>query len=76
MIDAGILVGDQAILKQQATAENGQIVCAMIRGEATLKRFYKKDGVVTLRAGIPLAKAAIIDSLTLLISLLVFLMSE
>jgi repressor LexA len=50
MIDAGILDGDQAILKQQATAENGQIVCAMINGEATLKRFYKKDGVVTLRA--------------------------
>jgi repressor LexA len=50
MIDAGILDGDQAILKQQATAEDGQIVCAMISGEATLKRFYKKDGVVTLRA--------------------------
>jgi repressor LexA len=50
MIDAGILDGDQAILKQQATAENGQIVCAMINGEATLKKFYKKDGVVTLRA--------------------------
>jgi len=50
MTDAGILDGDQAILKQQATAENGQIVCAMINGEATLKRFYKKDGVVTLKA--------------------------
>jgi repressor LexA len=50
MIDAGIIDGDQAILKQQATAENGQIVCAMINGEATLKRFYKKDGVVTLSA--------------------------
>jgi repressor LexA len=50
MIGAGILDGDQAILKQQATAENGQIVCAMINGEATLKKFYKKDGVVTLRA--------------------------
>jgi repressor LexA len=50
MIDAGIFDGDQAILKQQATAENGQIVCAMINGEATLKRFYKKDGVVTLKA--------------------------
>ena len=50
MIEAGILDGDQAILKQQATAENGQIVCAMINGEATLKRFYKKDGVVTLKA--------------------------
>lgn len=50
MIGAGILDGDRVILKQQATAENGEIVCALINGEATLKRFYKKDGVVTLKA--------------------------
>jgi repressor LexA len=50
MIEAGILDGDRVIVKQQATAENGQIVCAMIEGEATLKRFYNKDGVVTLKA--------------------------
>jgi repressor LexA len=50
MIGAGILDGDRVIIKQQATAENGQIVCAMIDGEATLKRFYKNDGVITLRA--------------------------
>jgi repressor LexA len=50
MIDAGILDGDRVIVKQQATAENGEIVCAVIEGEATLKRFYKKDGVITLKA--------------------------
>ncbi|HEY7163481.1 MAG TPA: transcriptional repressor LexA [Candidatus Binatia bacterium] len=50
MINAGILDGDQVIVKQQSTAENGQIVCALIEGEATLKRFYKKDGVITLKA--------------------------
>ena len=50
MIDAGILDGDRVIVKQQSTAENGEIVCALIEGEATLKRFYKKDGVVTLKA--------------------------
>jgi repressor LexA len=50
MIDAGILDGDRVIVKQQATAENGEIVCALINGEATLKRFFKKDGVVTLKA--------------------------
>src|SRR5574341_389549 len=50
MIGAGILDGDRVIVKQQGTAENGEIVCALIDGEATLKRFYKKDGVVTLRA--------------------------
>jgi repressor LexA len=50
MIGAGIMEGDRVIVKQQATAENGEIVCALIDGEATLKRFFKKDGVVTLRA--------------------------
>jgi len=50
MIDAGILDGDRVIVKQQGTAENGEIVCAVINGEATLKRFFKKDGVVTLKA--------------------------
>jgi repressor LexA len=50
MIGAGIMDGDRVIVEQQATAENGEIVCAVIEGEATLKRFYKKDGVVTLKA--------------------------
>src|SRR5262249_51336730 len=50
MIDAGILEGDRVIVKQQGTAENGEIVCALIEGEATLKRFYKKNGVITLSA--------------------------
>jgi len=50
MIGAGILEGDRVIVKQQGTAENGEIVCALIEGEATLKRFYKKDGVITLKA--------------------------
>jgi repressor LexA len=50
MIDAGILDGDRVIVQQQGTAENGEIVCALINGEATLKRFFKKGGVVTLKA--------------------------
>ena len=50
MIGAGIMDGDRVIVKQQATAENGDIVCAVIDGEATLKRFFKKDGTITLKA--------------------------
>jgi repressor LexA len=50
MIEAGILDGDCVIVKCQETAENGEIVCALIDGEATLKRFYKKGDAVTLRA--------------------------
>ena len=50
MIGAGILDGDRVIVKQQGTAENGEVVCALIDGEATLKRFYKRAGVITLKA--------------------------
>lgn len=50
MMDAGILDGDYAIVKHQETAENGEMVCALINGEATLKRFYKRGDAVTLKA--------------------------
>jgi repressor LexA len=50
MIGAGILDGDRVIIRQQETADNGEIVCALIDGEATLKRFYKKAGIVTLKS--------------------------
>jgi repressor LexA len=50
MVGAGIMEGDRVIVQQQSTAENGQIVCALIDGEATLKRFFKKKDVVTLKA--------------------------
>src|SRR5690625_3086682 len=43
MINAGILNGDKVIVKQQSTAENGEIVVAMTdEDEATVKRFYKE----------------------------------
>ncbi|MFQ5854006.1 MAG: transcriptional repressor LexA, partial [Candidatus Binatia bacterium] len=49
MVEDGILDGDYVIIRRQETAENGDIVCALIDGEATLKRFYKKGKAVTLR---------------------------
>jgi repressor LexA len=50
MIEAGILPGDKVIVKQQPTAETGQIVLALIDQEATIKRFYPMDdGRVRLR---------------------------
>jgi repressor LexA len=49
MIEDGILDGDFVIIRQQQTAENGDVICALIDGEATLKRFYKKGKAITLR---------------------------
>lgn len=42
MIEAGILDGDSVIVKKQSTAQNGEIVVALIDDEATVKRFYKE----------------------------------
>jgi repressor LexA len=48
MIDAAISDGDWVVVRQQPTANNGDIVAAMIDGEATVKTFKKKDGHVWL----------------------------
>jgi len=48
MIDAAICNGDYVVIRQQPTADNGEIVAAMIDGEATVKTFQRKDGQVWL----------------------------
>lgn len=50
MINAGILDGDRVIVRQQPTAENGDMVVALTEeNEATVKRFYKEDGYYRLQ---------------------------
>jgi repressor LexA len=44
MIDAGILDRDYVVVRQQPTAENGDIVAAMLDGEATVKTYRNRDG--------------------------------
>lgn len=48
MIDAAICNGDYVVIRQQPVAENGEIVAAMLDGEATVKTFQRKDGKVWL----------------------------
>ncbi len=48
MIEAGIHDGDWVAVRQQHTAENGEIVAAMIDGEATVKTFSRRDGAIWL----------------------------
>ena len=49
MIDAGILEGDFAVVRQQNTAANGDIVVAMIDDEATVKTFYRESDRIRLQ---------------------------
>ncbi len=44
MVNAGIFDGDQIIVEQAQTAENGDIVVALLEDSATVKRFYKENG--------------------------------
>lgn len=54
MLGAHICDGDLALIRPQATAENGEIVVALIDGEATLKRFYReRAGCIRLQAENP-----------------------
>ena len=49
MIEAGIFNGDYILVKRQDTAENGQIVVALIEDEATVKTFYKEKDHIRLQ---------------------------
>lgn len=50
MIDAGITEEDIAFIRKQENLENGEIGAILIEGEATLKKFYKRDGAIILQA--------------------------
>lgn len=49
MVGAAILDGDLILVRPQPSAENGEIVVAMVDDEATVKRFYKEDGRIRLQ---------------------------
>lgn len=49
MINAGIFDGDQILVQQQSTANNGEMVVALVEDGATVKTFYKEDGYFRLQ---------------------------
>ena len=48
MLNAGILPGDLVVVRRQQTAQNGEIVVAMIEDEATVKRLSRQNGQIWL----------------------------
>jgi len=54
MIDAGINDGDVVIIRETSTADNGDIVVALVEDqEATLKKFYRRGNAIALEAANP-----------------------
>ena len=49
MINAGILDGDMVLVQEEHTASNGDMVVALVDDSATVKTFYKEEGVYRLQ---------------------------
>lgn len=60
MIGVGINPGDFIVLRSQNSAENGEIVCALVDGKTTLKRFYKKGREIILHPENPRMKDIVV----------------
>lgn len=65
MVDAAILDGDLIVVQPQPNAENGEIVVAMLDGEATVKRFYREAGRVRLQPENPSMSPIYADDVTI-----------
>ena len=63
MIDEHITDGDFVIVEDRKTAENGEMVIALLNGaDATLKTFFKDDGKIRLQPANPTMKPIVIDA--------------
>lgn len=66
MINAGIFNRDLIMVKQQNTAENGDIVVALIEDFATVKTFYRENGYIRLQPENPSMSPIIVRDVTIL----------
>ncbi|MBC8236518.1 transcriptional repressor LexA [bacterium] len=66
MIEAGIFNGDYVIVKQQSSAEQGEIVVALIDDEATVKRFYRDNNQIRLQPENPAMNPIIVKEVAIL----------
>ncbi len=66
MIQAGILSGDYVVVRKQDTANNGDIVVAMIDDEATVKTFYREKNHIRLQPENPYMDPIIVRNCVIL----------
>jgi repressor LexA len=62
MINAGILDGDYLMIKQQNTAQNVDMVAALIEDEATVKTFYREKNHIRLQPENPAYEPIIVEN--------------
>ncbi len=61
MINAGIFSGDKVLVQQQTTAENGEMIVALVEDSATVKTYYKENGHYRLQPENDTMEPIIID---------------
>lgn len=66
MINAGILDGDHIIVRKQISAENGEMVVALLGDSVTVKRFFKEDGHFRLQPENDFMEPIIVDNVEIL----------
>ena len=66
MVNAGIFDGDRVLVKKQESAENGDIIVALVEDAATVKTFYKEDGHFRLQPENDPMQPIILDDVTVL----------
>lgn len=66
MINVGIYNGDKLVVKKQDTAENGEIIVALIDDSTTVKRFFKQDGKIILHPENDSMDDMVFDNVTIL----------
>lgn len=66
MMNAGILDGDYVVSQRCQTADNGDIIVALIEDEATIKRFFKENGGYRLQPENPDFEPIVVDQLSIL----------
>ena len=66
MINAGILDGDYVIVQKQSTAQNGDMIVALIEDEATVKTFYKEKDHIRLQPENPNMEPILVRDVSIL----------
>ena len=66
MINAGILSGDYVVVEQTNTASNGDMVVALIEDGATVKTFYREEGIIRLQPENDTMEPFILDDVEIL----------
>ena len=66
MINAGIFNNDLVLVNQQATAEDNDIIIALLENSATCKRFFRDNGKIRLQPENPNYEPMIVDDIKVL----------